>query len=102
MNPKLILALIQQDYGLSHDDRQFLMKYFTQTDKFQTLLSGASGAAMSNVLSRYMQLSKPAQVLLSIAGFGIGSYFIKATRDSKNFVSYNDKMKAYELNYGRN
>ncbi len=102
MNPQVLIMLIQQDIGLSPEERQFLLQHFSQTDKYQTFMSGATGAAAAAVIGRYLKLSKTAQVLLTIAGFGVGKYLLKATRDSKNFVSYNDKMKAYELNYGRN
>ena len=98
----VLLTLVQQDFGLSPDERQMLTQALSQTDRYQKLMAGTSGALIANAAGKYMNLSKPAQILLSLAGFGIGSYLLKATRDSNNFVRYNDKMNAYELTYGRN
>jgi hypothetical protein len=60
-------------------------------------MHGTAGAAIAFAFSKYLKLSKPAQVLLSLAGFGIGKYLLDETRKHDKFLQYDPKHKVYNL-----
>lgn len=94
----LVLTLISRDPTLTGGEKQDIIHLLSQPNEFEKMLAGTKGAALAFLISKYLKLTPQAQVLLSIAGFGLGSYFKSKASDKRQLVQYNDKIKAYELN----
>jgi hypothetical protein len=105
LNQQQILLAIQADPSLSPEERAHVMQVVNQVDFVTKLAAGSFGASLAYLLSKFMGLGRTAQVLLSIAGFGIGRLILDAStkpkQNSGRFATYNEKMKTYEVNQGR-
>ena len=98
VNQQQVQSLIQNDPGLPPDRKQELLAKISDPDVFDEIMNGVLGAGIGYVVAKFLNLSKRTQILLSMAGFGVGSYLEDKTRHSdKKFVNYNPKLKAYEL-----
>ncbi len=56
-------------------------------EAFEHLIAGVAGAAIAKALASYNNMSKPAQTLLSLAGFGIGNIMYNTLQEHK-FTTY--------------
>lgn len=98
-----LLEAVSSDPSLAPQQKQELLTILNDGDKLPKLLSGTLGAAVGVAIGKYRKLSNSSKILLGLAGFGIGRlmYNILHKRD-KQFVSYNDKLKTYEMDSTRN
>lgn len=74
----MFARFILGDHGLPHHKKQSLLAMLNSPEVFDHLLVGAAGAAVAKVVSSYAEMSKPAQTLMSLAGFGIGNIMYNA------------------------
>lgn len=95
-----LLTTIRADPTLSDEDKAKIMDLLSRQDYVNKLLNGALGAGLALLIARYMNLSKASQVLLAIAGFGVGKLILDSEQGDpkKRFASYNRNIKMYELN----
>jgi len=91
--------LIIKDVGLSPSDRSALLDKLSDdnNDFYEHLVKGGVGASLGYVLAKYMDLSSKARLLLSIAGFGIGTYVLDSSKKHDKFLTYNKEQKVYEI-----
>lgn len=93
--------VIDSDHALKEAEKAELKERLNDKDAVLKSLSfGATGAATALLVGKYLKLSKTTQVLLSLAGFGIGralynSLIKNPGRD--NFGKVN-KHNQYEIN----
>ena len=59
--------------------------------------SGAMGAGIGLVVAKYLDLSKSAQVLLALAGVGIGKYLLDQTKKHDRFLQHDKRLKVYNI-----
>ena len=78
---------IHQDEGLDHHKKQSLLTMLNSPEVMDHLLAGAAGAVLAKTVASYAEMSKPAQVLMSLAGFGLGNVMYNAFQENK-FSSY--------------
>lgn len=88
--------LIHADPHLTPGEKQELTNKLHQQDN--SFLNGVAGAGVGFAVSRFLKLSKNAQILLTIAGYGIGKYLLDNDKKRAKLVEYNDKTKSYNLN----
>jgi len=69
----MFTKFILGDHGLAHHKKQSLLAMLNSPEVIDHLLVGAAGAAIAKAVSSYAEMSKPAQTLMSLAGFGIGN-----------------------------
>ena len=102
MSGEDLMQLAQLDPGLSQSQLQQLSAA-AEHPEVKKLLSGAAGATIGVVASKYMQLGRTAQVLLALAGFGVGRlvYDLLSREESRQFSHYNDRMNLYEIDRQR-
>ena len=69
------------------------------------LLSGPAGATVGVMAAKYMKLGRTAQVLLGVAGFGLGrllydhlTHVIRQPERDRHFSHWNDTINSYEIN----
>ena len=88
---------VRADPGLTPEEREEVLDRLSEPTFSQKLLYGGFGAAVSGLLARYLGLSKKTQVVLVIAGFGLGQMLLHLTRSDKNkSMQYNEHTKLYE------
>ena len=98
MNALHLIPLISSDSGLSAQEKNQLSELLRGKD-IDKLLSGIAGSAVLAIASKYMKLGRTAQVLLGLAGFGLGRIvYDYVTKHHKHFANWNDQSKAYEIN----
>ncbi len=100
MNVESLISLAISDPGLSQQAKEFLSDVKNHSH-FQKIISGAGGAALGVAIAKYKNLSKVSQILLGIAGFGIGTVIYDYFHKKNDFSNYNDKVKTYEINRTR-
>jgi hypothetical protein len=84
--PAELAGLIEHDPNLSNAEKQEVKNNLQNNEFFTHIMNGASGA------------SKNAQVLLTMAGFGIGRYLLDNSRKHDKFLEYDNKKKNYKIN----
>lgn len=101
VDPRQLLLAVQADRSLSKEERDRVLQILNQPDFLTKLTAGAFGASITYLIAKFLHLSKTAQVLLAIAGFGIGKLLLDASsHHTDRFATYNNKMKVYEINQG--
>jgi len=102
IDPSHILALtqaVQADPILSPSEKEKIHALLSQPDFLSKLMHGMFGASLVYLLTEYLKLGKTAQILLSIAGFGVGRLLLDVHEKKKtDFANYNEKLKVYEIN----
>lgn len=95
-NDKFI-AIVQRDPTLTSSEKEELIEKLRDHEEYESMLRGASGAGIGYVTAKFLNLPKQAQILLSLAGFGIGKYLLDVSRKRDKFLQYNDKLKVYDI-----
>lgn len=92
---------IDTDRELKDRERAELLHAIDEKDFIKRTAFGGAGAAIGLIISKYLKLSRPSQVLLSLAGFGVGRLIYDGLiknphRD--NFGKLNQRTNQYEIN----
>lgn len=82
-NPDVLLRLVEQDHGLDQHKKSHIKAILNSPEVFDHLMAGAAGAIIVNASTHYIQMSKPARVLLSLAGFGLGNIIYNTIHERK-------------------
>jgi hypothetical protein len=97
-DPATIFAhYIHQDHGLDQNKKQSLLTMLNSPEAMDHLLAGAAGAVLAKTVASYAEMSKPAQVLMSLAGFGLGNVVYNAFQENK-FSSYDKDTAKSRIN----
>lgn len=94
----LFLSLVNQDHGLSSEEKQLLAQRLHDPNFLTSLMAGSTGAGLAFAVSKYLKLSPTSRFLLTVSGFGIGKYLLEKTQDHDTFIKYNKNTKLYHLN----
>lgn len=82
---------------MSQSEKDELIDKLEDTTTYNHMIHGVAGAGAGLAVAKFMNLPKTAQVLLSIAGFGIGKYLLDVSRKRDKFLQYNEKLKVYDI-----
>ncbi len=93
-----ILRSINIDPQLSNDERRQLSQALSSAAQWQSFAAGAMGAAAGYSIAKFLKMSKTAQILITLAGFGVGKYLLDNSQNSGKFMEYNKKLKGYKIN----
>lgn len=93
----MIMQMAMRDPGLSPEDRRLLHNKLMEPGFFDKVMHGAGGAAIMYAMSKFLNMSKETQVLMSMMGFGVGSILLDATEKSDKGTTYNKDKKVYEI-----
>lgn len=89
-----LVRLIVADPHLTQEEKKNLIQgIHTNQPWFSSLLAAGLGLAVA----KFLNLSSKAQILLTIAGYGIGKYLLDNSKKSDKLLQYNEKLKTYEL-----
>ncbi len=86
-DPKSLLKMVRNDHGLDQPKKKSLMTMLNSPEAFDHVFVGVTGMAVAKAVAKYSNMSKPAQTLISLAGYGIGN-IIYNTLNEKKFTSY--------------
>ena len=92
-----LIAIVRRDTSLTSAEKDEIINKLSNLTFFTPFINGVIGASVGLIVAKYLKLSKTAQVLLTLAGFGLGKYLLDATRKHDKFLQYNEKLKVYEL-----
>lgn len=89
---------VSGDQSISPKQQETVLQMLRDPDFVSELKSGAIGAALSYLLSRYLDLKPETKILVSIAGFGVGKLIYDFGKDNKRFSTYNPETRMEEIN----
>jgi hypothetical protein len=90
INIEHLKQVIQHDPKVEEPEKSSLLNFLNDPDALSVLAGGVAGGAITNTISKFLGLSHTAQILLSLAGFGLGSILVKSIgKDQAHLVSYN-------------
>ena len=87
LNQSILLKLVKHDAGLPKEHKQSIFGVLNSPEVFDNLLAGTAGAALSLVITRYMDVPPVGRTLLGLAGFGIGTILMNTLHERK-FTDY--------------
>lgn len=93
-----LMQLVQHDSGLTIQEKAELIEKIQDNDFYTNLMHGTIGASIGYIISKFLNLSRSAQILMSVAGFGIGRYLLDVSRKHDKFIQYNERLRTYEIN----
>jgi hypothetical protein len=83
VTPNTFKHFVMHDHGLDLDKKNSLLTMLNTPEWVDHLVVGAAGAALSKATASYMEMSKPAQTLMSLAGFGLGNIIYNQFKENK-------------------
>lgn len=89
----ILHSLVSQDHGLETHQKKHLTSLLNSPEYIEHLLAGTTGAMLVHSIKQYANLPKPAQTLLSLAGFGIGNIIYNQLHE--------DKFSEYDAHSGK-
>ena len=84
VQPNMFQHFVVHDHGIDLPKKNSILTMLNSPEWVDHLLVGAAGAAITKAVSSYAGLSKPAQVLLSLAGFGVGNMIYNHFKENKH------------------
>jgi hypothetical protein len=92
-----IIEAVLRDPGISQEQKYELRQKLQDPTFMQRLLVGVGGATIGSLIAKFMSMGRTAQILLGLAGFGIGNLLLSQDRSPSKLVTYNDRYKNYEI-----
>jgi len=94
----LLLKTLKADASLKAEEKAELEAATSHEDFKSKLLYGVYGTGLAYLISSYLKLGKTSQVLLSIAGFGLGRLVYDQMHRKDKSVTFNKEYRRYEVN----
>jgi hypothetical protein len=96
-NASVLSKIINNDHGLDENKKQSVLAMLDNPKTFNSLLSGAAGGALIRSVGNFEKMSKPAQMLVTMAGFGLGRAVYDLFHDPETFSSYNSNKDTIKI-----
>lgn len=91
--------VISKDQSLTPAQKEEASNWLDDPVVINELRSGSVGAALTLLIGRFLKMKPRNQLLLSIAGFGIGKIIYDYKNDPKNFSRWNKQLRMYEIEH---
>ncbi|RTL07617.1 hypothetical protein EKK58_00150 [Candidatus Dependentiae bacterium] len=98
-NAAQLRQAIAKDQSLSHAQKEETYTWLDDPVVLNELRSGSIGAALTLLIGKFLNMKPRNQLLLSIAGFGIGKIIYDYKNDPKNFSRWNKQLRMYEIEH---
>jgi len=82
--------LVRNDLSLSPQERGSLLSVLNNPNAYEHLLAGGAGATLALIISKYYKMKPTSQVLMSLAGFGIGNILLNALTPPPKHTQWNE------------
>jgi hypothetical protein len=89
MMPDDLAKFIRQDEGLHPAQRANVLQMLNTPDIATHVLTGITGAGIALAVARWRKMSPTSQVLMSLAGFGLGNIILNKLTPPPKFTSWN-------------
>ncbi len=90
---------VSKDQSLSATQKKDTLSWLEDPAVLYELRSGSVGAALTLLIGKFLNMNPRTQLLLSIAGFGIGKIIYDYKNDPKNFSRWNKQLRMYEIEH---
>jgi hypothetical protein len=99
MSPGIVnlITAINSDPHITNVQQQMLVSKVQEPAFFENIMHGVFGSSLALIVAKYLKLDKTAQVLLAIAGYGIGKALWDAYDNENNFSRYDKQTKTYTI-----
>jgi hypothetical protein len=87
--PADLQKYINADHGLAPDQRVHLLRMLNSPDLAGHIFAGVTGAAIALAVARWKKMSGTSQVLMSLAGFGLGNIILNKLEGHPKYTSWN-------------
>jgi hypothetical protein len=88
MMPEDLTRFIRQDQGLHPAQRANVIQMLNNPDIATHVLTGLTGAGIALAVARWKKMSTTSQVLMSLAGFGLGNIILNKLTPSPKFTNW--------------
>jgi len=88
MLPADLAKYIKADHALSQDQKTHILRMLNSPDVASHLLAGTAGAALALAVARWKKMSGTSQVLMSLAGFGLGNIILNKLMGPSKFTRW--------------
>lgn len=89
INMEHLRQVIQHDPKIDESAKTGILNFLNDPDALSIIAGGVAGGALTNTISKFLGLSRTAQILLSLAGFRLGSILVKSIgKDQSHLVNY--------------
>jgi prolipoprotein diacylglyceryltransferase len=92
-----LIRSIRADNTLSKEHKDTIEDKLREPTFFNKLIYGGFGAALASAIAKYLELSKKARILVTIAGYGVGRMILNQVEKEDKFVTFNPKTNLYEI-----
>lgn len=92
-----IRAAIDRDPSLSTAQQEEMQGWLNDPNTLQKLQSEGVGATLGYAAAKFLNLKPQTQLLLSIAGFGVGKIMYDFKNNPKKFSTFNPQLRMYEI-----
>lgn len=92
-----LVVCVNNDPTLTSSEKSLVLMKLHEPSFLEKNKEGIVGAGLGLAISKFLKLSRKSQILLTLAGFGIGKYILAEARNRDKFVTYNDRLKVYEI-----
>jgi len=97
LTPEDLKKYITKDPSLGLPQKTELLRMLDAPNVEEHLLAGATGAAIGLVLARYKKMSPSSQVLMSLAGFGIGNIILNTLTSPPKHTWWNSERSTNNI-----
>ncbi len=95
--PELRTAVLR-DQSINSTQRRDVLSWLEDPVTLQNLRNGSLGALLTISIAKFLKLKPRTQLLLSLAGFGIGKMLNDVKSDPRKSSSFNQQLRMYEIN----
>jgi hypothetical protein len=93
----ILTKLVKNDHGLDTHQKKQLTTILNTPEYVDHILAGLTGRLLAQTIFHYNNLPRPAQTLLSLAGYGIGNIIYNHLHEDK-FSHYNSSTGTSKIN----
>jgi hypothetical protein len=92
--------LLLKDPSLDEGERTQLAEHLKDPKFFDKLMEGAMGASLAYATARFLKLSRPIQIMLTVAGFGLGRLIadkLNSKKERSDATTYDPEKHTFNV-----
>jgi hypothetical protein len=93
-----ILLAVQRDPTLDPEEKVRIAENLNDAMFYNKIVKPGLTTGAGFAIAKFFELSKPAQALITLAGYGIGRYLLDESDKHDKFLQYNKETGNYKIN----
>ncbi len=95
-----LIKITSADPFLSPEEKISIKRKLNQepVDTSSGVVNGVIGATAALAIANFLKLSKQSQILVTLAGYGVGKYLLDNSNKHDRLIEFNNKTNSYKLN----